>query len=241
FTAYIRDPEHAPVPEDIEKRRMDLYRELMFNNVENFLSTSFPVLRRISSEQYWTDLVQDFFSRHRCKTPYFSEIPEEFLEYLQNERGEREEDFPFLLELAHYEWVELALALAADEQPGPARIHFSQAALKYKYRVSELAWPLVYRFPVHQISNSCKPAQIPDQPTYLVVYRNPEDDVKFLDINVVTYRFLQMLDANEDKTAEDCLMDLSKELRQLHGHEILEYGTELLEKLWVRRIVRRAG
>ena len=92
FTAYIRDPKRSAVPEDIEKRRIDLYRELMFNNVESFLSTGFPVLRRLMDEGSWTALVQDFFSLHRCKTPYFSEISEEFLEYLQHERGERKDD-----------------------------------------------------------------------------------------------------------------------------------------------------
>ncbi|MGH8551527.1 MAG: HvfC family RiPP maturation protein [Methylococcales bacterium] len=237
FTAYIRDPDRASVPEDIEKRRIDLYRELMFNNVESLLSNSFPVLRRITSEEIWSDMVEDFFSRHRCKTPYFSEIPEEFLEYLQNERGERKEDFPFLLELAHYEWVELALALAVDEQPAHGRGALSAEALKHKYRVSDLAWPLVYRYPVHKISTSFKPQQPPDDPTYVVAYRNPEDQVKFTEINGVTYRFLQILDATADKTAEDCLIGISKELLYLDRNKIIEFGRETLQSLWIRGIV----
>ncbi|MCI0655301.1 MAG: putative DNA-binding domain-containing protein [Methylococcaceae bacterium] len=240
FTAYIRNPESSSVPEGIEKRRIDLYRELMFNNVESFLSTSFPVLRRIMNDQPWTAMVQDFFSRHRCQSPYFSGIPEEFLEYLQKERGERNEDFPFLLELAHYEWVELALTLAADEAPAQGRGNLSPGALKHAYRLSDAAWPLLYRYPVHKISKSFNPDGPPEKATYLVGYRNPADQIKFMEINVVTYRFLQMLDANQDETAENCLIKLSKEMLQLDRNRIFEYGGQILQSLWIRGIVYRA-
>ncbi len=63
-----------------------MYRELFFNNIEGFLSGNFPVLRKILDDQQWFALVQDFFAKHPCQSPYFSEIPEEFLDYLQNER-----------------------------------------------------------------------------------------------------------------------------------------------------------
>ncbi|MGH8497405.1 MAG: HvfC family RiPP maturation protein [Methylococcales bacterium] len=240
FTAYIRDPESSSVPEGIEKRRIDLYRELMFNNVESFLSTCFPVLRGIMNDRSWTVMVQNFFSRHRCQTPYFSRIPEEFFEYLQQERGEKNKDFPFLLELAHYEWVELALSLAADEAPAQGRGDLSSGALKHAYRLSDVAWPLLYRYPVHKISKSYKPEEPPQQPTYLLVYRNPDDQIKFMEINAVTYRFLQMLDANQNKTAEDCLIDLASEILRLDRNKFLEYGGEILQSFWVRGIIYRA-
>lgn len=237
FTAYIRDPDHAPVPEGVEKRRIDLYRELMFNNVESLLSTSFPVLRRILETSAWNELVQDFFARHRSTTPYFAEIPEEFLEYLQNEHQARKDDYPFLLELAHYEWVELALALAADELPRCRLRTLPLDALQHRYRVSELAWPLAYRFPVHQISSSFKPERPPDQPTYLVVYRSPEDDVRFVEINWATYRLVQILDASREKSAEDCFKVLCTETPGSDPNRLLEYGKDLLQSLWIRGII----
>jgi hypothetical protein len=53
FAAHIRDPEHQPAPDDIEDRRMQIYRELFYNNVEGFLSGTFPVLRKIHSDGDW--------------------------------------------------------------------------------------------------------------------------------------------------------------------------------------------
>ena len=86
FTAYIRDPQNNPVPADVKESRMVMYRELFFNNIESFLSGNFPVLRKILSDQQWLALVQDFFVKHACQSPHFSQIPEEFLDYLQNEQ-----------------------------------------------------------------------------------------------------------------------------------------------------------
>ena len=86
FAAHIRDPQNSPPPEDIEDRRMAIYRDLFFNNVVRLLAGTFPVLCRILGEDDWRRLVRDYFSVHRSHTPYFLEMPQEFLHYLQNER-----------------------------------------------------------------------------------------------------------------------------------------------------------
>ena len=93
FSAYIRDPQNNAPPADVNLQRMQMYRELFFNNIEGFLSGNFPVLRKIISDSNWLELVQDFFSQHPCTSPHFSKVPEEFLNYLNNER-DSSKDFP---------------------------------------------------------------------------------------------------------------------------------------------------
>mgnify|MGYP006138349625 CR=1 FL=1 len=75
----------------------------------------------------WRALVRDFYREFRAGTPLFPELPREFIQYLQ-ERGDGRGDPPWLLELAHYEWVELALSVApalderlADPRSEPGR------------------------------------------------------------------------------------------------------------------------
>lgn len=114
FAAHIRDPEHQPAPAGIEDRRMAVYRELFYNNVESFLSGTFPVLRSLYQDTDWHLLVRDYFSHHRAQTPLFLEIPREFLNWLENERSGQADDPAFLYELAHYEWVELALSISEE-------------------------------------------------------------------------------------------------------------------------------
>jgi len=112
FAAHIRDPEHAPAPADIEDRRMAIYRELFYNNVEGFLANTFPVLRTLYKDDDWHELVRDYYAHHLSQTPLFLEIPREFLNWLENEHTSRPVDPDFLYELAHYEWVELALSIS---------------------------------------------------------------------------------------------------------------------------------
>ena len=86
IAAHIRDPDHAPAPADIEDRRMDIYRELFYNNVEGFISGTFPVLRDILEDEDWHAMVRDYFHQHRSRTPLFLEIPREFLAWMHDER-----------------------------------------------------------------------------------------------------------------------------------------------------------
>jgi len=83
FTGHIRDPENSARPAAIPARRMAIYTELFFNNINEQLSSNFPVLRQITSDERWHAMVRDFMIRHRSQTPLFTEIGQEFLEYLQ--------------------------------------------------------------------------------------------------------------------------------------------------------------
>ena len=203
FTAYIRNPSSSPCPEDIQPERMKMYRELCFNNVESFLSSNFPVLRKISSDRQWQQLAQDFFANHPSTTPYFSEIPEEFIVYLQNERKTSTGDYPFMLELAHYEWVEMALSISQEEIIEPKINQISDVTQTLS--LSPLAWPLAYQFPVHKISPDYLPLQAPEHPSYLVVYRDINDEVKFIALTPMSFYLLQTIQNQHPISIDRCL------------------------------------
>lgn len=234
LTQHIRDPARFRGPSGIEGRRLKIYRELLYNNVEGFLSSGFPVLRSIYADERWHAMVRDFMASHLCRSPYFLEISEEFLAYLQHERGERSDDPPFLCELAHYEWVELALDVAPDEPQGEP----SGDLLDGCPRVSSLAWPLAYQFPVHQLGAAFQPDVAPAQPTYLVVYRTREDAVEFMEINAVTYRLLELLQSEPAITGRQALEQLAREMQHPQPEQLVAFGAELMAQLSAAAIVR---
>jgi uncharacterized protein len=235
FAAYIRDPFNNPQPADVSEQRMAVYRELFFNNVESFLSSNFPVLRKILDEQQWFELSQDFFSRHRCTTPHFSEIPEEFLAYLQNGRSNLN-DYPFLLELAHYEWVEMALSIAQEEINPPDQ-SFIDTLAQQTIGLSPLAWPLAYHYPVQQISPDYLPEHPPEQPTYLVVYRDVEDDVNFLQINMLTFRLLQIIQEHGAIECKQALQILADEAAHPEPQTLIQAGLQILQDMATKSVV----
>ena len=70
----------------------------------------------------WHALVRAFIDQHRCHTPYFLEISQEFVQFLMQDYRPLASDPPFLAELAHYEWVELALDIAQEVLPDAVAI-----------------------------------------------------------------------------------------------------------------------
>jgi hypothetical protein len=236
FAAHIRDPQAHPAPPELEDRRMAIYRELFYNNVEGFLADGFPVLRRIYTDSDWHALVRDYFARHRSHTPYFPEIGKEFLQYLEQERAQIPGDPPFLLELAHYEWVELALSFSDADQDTPPADPNGDPYVGVPI-LSRVAWSLSYRFPVHRIGPELQPQRPELQPTHLVVYRNRRDQVEFLEINAVTQRLIQLLKENPDRTGQDAVTQVATELQHPQPELVHRAGRQLLQDLRARDIV----
>ncbi|MEZ5541624.1 MAG: putative DNA-binding domain-containing protein [Pseudomonadota bacterium] len=236
FAAHIRDPEHCPAPPDVEDRRMAIYRELFYNNVESFLSGTFPVLRKIHGDDAWHALARAFFAAHRSHSPLFLDIPREFLTWLREERTPRAGDYPFLYELAHYEWVELALSVA-EEDIDLQDIDPDGDLLEGTPALSPLVWQLAYDYPVHRIGPDFIPAADARQPTWLVVYRTRDDTVGFMEINPVTKRLLELLAADTGATGRRMLEQIATELAHPQPEVVIRGGHDILRNLLARDIV----
>ena len=227
FLAHLRNPEQNPAPLGLEDRRVKVYRDLIYNNVEGFIRGGFPILRSILSDDHWHSLVREFLDQHQSSSPYFLDIGEEFLTYLQSSRVSRAGDPAFMLELAHYEWVELALDISQEVWP----VCDQGDLLSNKPVVSPLVWCLSYQYPVHMIGPSFQPEQAPDQPTFLVVYRNSSDDVKFMASNAVTHRLIQLLQDEITANGESALLQIAVELQAQDVSAIVAMGGDILTKL----------
>jgi len=236
FTSHIRDPENVAAPEGVEARRIGIYAELFFNNIESFISNGFPVLRSLYDEENWQILVRDYFKNHQNHTPYFLELSQEFLSYLQNEREGHEDDFPFMLELAHYEWVELALSIDETEID-MSGIDNSGDLLEGHPVISPLAWPLSYNYEVHKISEDYIPTESDAKASHIVVYRDHDDEVRFMEINVVTARLLVLLNEDEKLTGRAALQKIAEELQHPDINAVINGGLSTLSELQQRGIV----
>lgn len=233
FAQHLRAPDHYPAPTDMDDRRMGIYRELIYNNIESFIANVFPVLRSLLSDGYWHSMVRDFIHRHRCQTPYFLEISEEFLQYLSQERGLCEGDPAFLLELAHYEWIELALDVS--EASIPAASAYPEEPLLSKPHVSPLAICLSYQYPVHKISPRYQPSE--PEPTRLVVYRNREDKVRFMAANAMTLRLMYLLQTDPQATLGDQLHLIATELQHYQPEVLFDEAQALIHELFTLDVI----
>ena len=108
FVDYLRNPlKNEAMPESLPQSS-NIYAKLLYRKIEGSLDNCFPISCELLGTKRWTQLIQSFIKSHRCKSPLYREIPDEFIDYLMNEQNAIV--LPeFIIELAHYEWMELVL------------------------------------------------------------------------------------------------------------------------------------
>lgn len=230
FAAYLRDPAQAPRPHHIDARRMAVYADLFFNNIDSLLSANFPVIRALYDAAAWRDLVRDFFREHRSHTPLFTEIPREFIRHLEDRSELALDDPPFLIELAHYEWSELALTL--DERDiVEVGCDADGDVLAGVPVMSPLARVQAYRFPVHRIGPDFQPQTPNPQPVLILLTRDRGDEVRFLEIDPLTALLIERLQTNRERCGRDCVDALLRELGRGDDLALRESGIAILLRL----------
>lgn len=234
LTRHLRDPQASPAPQGIEDRRLEVYRELLFNNILGLLSGNFPVISQLLGEQRWQRLVRDFYRDYRCRTPLFAEIAREFLRYLDDLDSEGPDGDlipPFLPELAHYEWVELALQLSDAAAPSDDTEIGDDELLEHHPQLSPLAWPLAYAWPVHRLGPDHQPKQPPATPTLVLLRREAGGEVRFSELSPLAYRLVERIGESPELTAREQLQALAQEAGSDDTAAFLALGDGLLRQM----------
>lgn len=225
FAQHIRSPRHAPRPAGVPQRRMQIYNELLYNNLVGFLDACFPVSRKLLGERRWARLGKAFFAQWRSLTPYFREIPREFLRWLM-ENDSPVALPPFMIELMHYEWVELAVDVM--EAPLHADVDAQGDLLAGRPVVNPALMNLSYQWPVHRIGPTWRPRK--PKPTQLLVLRNNEDKVRFIELNPLSSRLLALLQPGRMSGLE-ALGQIANELGHADPQAIVDSGHEIMLRL----------
>ena len=224
FSQHLRNPVTYGVPEGLDERRVGVYSDLIFHNISALMSEFFPVLKQMLVEQSWNDLIREFFINWRAETPYFPRLAEDFLQFL-NSRPGTNHDPEYLTPLAHYEWLELYLFIHEVELPAQP-LEEDELAAK-PIRLTELAVPAAYQFPVHQIRKDWAEAQTP---TYLLVFRDKADAVRFFELSPLAYELLVAIMASESGlNATDWLKQRAQEFGQ-DEQVFVDFGMDLLRQ-----------
>ena len=227
---YLRDPEHNAPPTEMEPARAQVYRDLVFANLSSLLSGTFPVLVKILGDEDWRSLVRIFLRDYRARTPKFGEIAQEFVEFLASEPLALADGPwpPFMVELAHYEWVEMALQQSDAE---PVATGDAALLLDRPLQVSPLAWPLAYAWPVQRVGPDYQPDVLPAQPTLLLVRRAEDWGAKFSELSPLAWRLLLLVGEYPELTGLELLQGLAVEAGAVGSSEFLEGGLVLLRQM----------
>ncbi|MGE0860543.1 MAG: DUF2063 domain-containing protein [Gammaproteobacteria bacterium] len=226
FTAYLRDPAHAPAVAGLPTARQQLYHELVFGNLERVMGNMFPVLKSRVDAALWQQLVQDFLRAHPMQDPLFQSMPRAFLDFLLA-RGVHEDEPPWLLELAHYEWVEFALSIAMDEDPPAGEADGD--LLAGRPRLTSYLWLLQYAWPVQRLRAEAPAALTQAEPVYLAAWRDADDRVRFLELAPSAARLLELLGEDAAGSGADALRALAMEINVVPDAAFMAAGEATFE------------
>ena len=162
-------------------------------------------------------------------------MPREFLVYLQDERADAG-DYPFLPELARYEWAsdELSIDTREIDLYGVDPTGDLLAGVPV---FNEIMLPMSFVWPVHTLAPGRIPATAPPTPTYLLVYRNKREQVRFLEMNPVSARLVQLLRTAAATTGRQALERIAAELAHPRPATVVAGGIETLNRMRDKDVV----
>jgi len=242
FVDYLRHPLEIDVVPEPLPQSSTVYAKLLFSKIEGSLDNCFPISCELLGTKRWTQLIQSFIKDHRCQSPLYREIPDEFINYLMNEPSAIV--LPeFIIELAHYEWMELVLETEKATQSPPC-FPITKDILNVIPAFNPVFHLLHYHYPVQHITASdpyWKDWESGTEPysqesIILAGLRDNDYKVQFIEINTVTARLIELTQEGFS-TAEQALLELAAEMHYGDHETILPFGHDIFKQLEQQQII----
>lgn len=155
-----------------------LYRALVRTALEDPLGDALPVTQALlEAAGAWEDAVTAFLASRTVQSPYYREIPAAFVAWLADSRWGQDR-WPFLLQLAHYEALELEVVRHPDTPPPPG-LH-PEPALDRVAVLDPAARNLAYGYAVQHAT-----VEAPEPPhacAWLLCHRDAEGSFHVLEL-----------------------------------------------------------
>ncbi|MEN8347233.1 putative DNA-binding domain-containing protein [Acinetobacter nosocomialis] len=229
FCEWIRDPD-LELPQALPAQRMQIYRDLLFNNVSSFIELVYPVARSMLPELKWQQLLLEFFQKAKSRSPLYNDISLEFREYLTARQHPILQEYPWLAELLQFEWLELYLDTVEIENDV---LHENCA-----WQLTTKVWVLVYQYPVYTWTTLMTLEQVELAPSAIMVWRDQQDKVCIEQLSPLFAMLIEQLTQNIALTDHDIFTLIHSVLTDLSEPEIYLQIQELKNLLTRLKLIQ---
>lgn len=189
FSTTLRGPYSALKKAEREK----IYYHLLRANLHEVLANIYARLIEHLGSENWAFLLDEFLREHTATTPYFYQLPDEFLSFLWHNKA-RYGQWPWLWALAHFEWMELVATVADEILPEPNAVLL---------RCSPLAYYCQYDYAVHPLDKEYTDLAQRTHPWQGIVYRNRQHEVLWFVLEPWSAHLLQAILQQKECSVED--------------------------------------
>lgn len=101
--------------EGARQDRLHHYRRLTYNIVKEALVTAYPIAYKSLKENQWMQMVDEYYTSHKMKTPLVWKMPFEFYEFCIEANYADKFVLPYLEDLLYFEWIEIEIHTMPDK------------------------------------------------------------------------------------------------------------------------------
>lgn len=197
FGDYLRKQTHNREDETLVPQRVgQLYQELIYNSVANFPKQCFVICQAMLGDEF-DALCREFFRQERLHSPYFPDINRDFVAFIEA-KVEAGVLPAFFADLAHFEWIELAVDLLPDAAANAIFMHRARPIA-----LNPTLQNLRYDYAVQAIDVETQPQEIYAEESYLVMYRNLDSVISTLQTNALTFLLIEFIQNAAKQLADD--------------------------------------
>lgn len=168
------------------KSQLLIYRGLARTALEDPLPDCFPITHALLEEaDLWGDCLDAFLSSRSIQSPYYRDVNPAFVEWLATS-GWGQERWPFLLQLAHFEYIEVEILRWPDDPPpkGLKDIPAADSRVVFAGATRNLA----YSYQVHKATKEDMEPEAGE--AFLLGYRDWEGDFFYSELSAHASAFL---------------------------------------------------
>lgn len=228
---YCRSGEETQI--DGVNKNISHYRRLVFNIIDEALSSAYPLAYKLMDIREWNDFIGNFFSASQTKSPLVWQMPKDLLEYYENNNIYLKEKYPFLMDLLRFEWTEIEIYmmenLKVDAYENEGSWFEDEIVLNHEHTILPL------NYPVH-IKNASLIDNTDKSDYFVLIYREPDTyKVEFINLSVL---FAFVVDSMaRGYYLCDILVEAAKifniEDKKLLYNKIMPFLIELKEKQFI--------
>lgn len=164
----------------IDRKGAGLYARSIEYEHKDTADRIFPYCAKLLGNRGWSRLISEYYDCHPSKHFDFNKICRDFPRYLNEKRLDLLQKYPYLSELADYEWLELEKAeedTVLESAPYLQIKTVGDASLYYPV-VNQTLCIRRYEFPVTEIAEKLagkgRVKKFSRRPSIVAVYRDPE-------------------------------------------------------------------
>lgn len=170
--------------------RLKIYKVLIQNRFHDVFTSIYPKTSLIFKNK-WDKLISQYFEVYPPSSPILNRIAKDLPKYLST-RKKSLKKYPFVHELALYEWLELEIYEQEAEKQTNKETKKKSFELNPIHKICNFKYPIPEI--IEKIGNKKILSKIQEQPTNVIIYREPKTlQVRFFELSAPSFAYLQLL------------------------------------------------